>query len=1041
MLTEQQLKQSIELFTAAVDYNMAMHAAFVSTADMVEVDLTVNGTTSKVSVPTYHYLLKTVRQLSDQVAQLQIADDGSDVIQLLSDAGNLTLLYMQKQQFYVQPPMNAKLVKYDYETRPTEFSSADRTALFVDMTDCKLPPDALFVIARLDDGKPMQLPLQFKSTSYDKLANVLQITGSGDTAVYLIDSNDFTVGSKVQCNSTVYEVTAVNGQSIQLSATVPTVAKQIQPGDILYGITENAVCYLEVPISKLASKLTLQVQYMKLLSAEATYDVSNMGDAIHQTLRLPLADVVKGYSAEQAMQTINTGVIPVPSDIDAIIAASKPVIAKTTIRQTNTHQYIHSAVETMVKTNAELMQAKQDIARLEQLINELTVAIVAAGGDVNNNTTLISYAEQLASAKNRYASAQASLTSLNVAAQSVRPEYVATLYCQNVDSADKPIVQYVARYQYLSMTVKDIKNDWHYIYSDRRTVNPNGQLMHDIDNYSALESIELPIHAYEQVAVQVAAILQYGQPIITAQTEWTDTMFLTIPDELLNEVSIDEMFKNAYEAKLYTNIQQAMEAAGVFRHINPNVTYAHKAQEIMFDDVDTIYTKMQTLLNAVATLQSVAATPSLNVYVFYKDQLYSVTQGGQIELVADAYAEAIIAKGKGTQEAADALGYVKEVDFKIFIVNNTTEPVYLHTMLPGDPSQVLGSDYASYQQLPIVILNKDAGNGVEDITSDDASNITADDYSLPTETMLAYRSSSNAAGNVQLNIGADQYCGKAGDKTINANDSIDRAALVGTTLNADSAKQDAVILLNSIFADGTYSGFTVQANKDYPGIGLHAGFPLSYIGKDGTITTIPFNKNNASKDIATACIKAACSMPYVAPEGISAGSTVPFTSGGKGPLAMPTKQPSLFDTLDANVYVDDNLTKTTFKSTCFFIPGVHKYMSGRGSRGAFMFLCTDNIGQFKLPAYGTSNAKQVMPANNAIPGPNVIEIPVRFQARMTDRLGITDITPSVTKASGDILTFEQGQNFSYKKSINVQIKTGVETLSFDITMSMSFLKD
>jgi hypothetical protein len=139
-----------------------------------------------------------------------------------------------------------------------------------------------------------------------------------------------------------------------------------------------------------------------------------------------------------------------------------------------------------------------------------------------------------------------------------------------------------------------------------------------------LNSIQLPIHAYEQLVVQVAAVLQYGQPFLTVQTKWTDSMFLTIPDTLLKEVSIDEMFKNAYEAKLYTNVQQAMEAAGVFRHINPNVTYAHRAQDIQYDNNDTVYTKLQQMLRDISSLQSTAGTVSLNVYIQYNSTLYHV---------------------------------------------------------------------------------------------------------------------------------------------------------------------------------------------------------------------------------------------------------------------------------------------------------------------------------------------------------------------------------------------------------------------------------
>jgi hypothetical protein len=64
MLTEEQLIRTQELFTAAVSYNTCLHAAFVSEDDMIETDLYYNGKTERVSIPTYHYLLRTVEKLA-----------------------------------------------------------------------------------------------------------------------------------------------------------------------------------------------------------------------------------------------------------------------------------------------------------------------------------------------------------------------------------------------------------------------------------------------------------------------------------------------------------------------------------------------------------------------------------------------------------------------------------------------------------------------------------------------------------------------------------------------------------------------------------------------------------------------------------------------------------------------------------------------------------------------------------------------------------------------------------------------------------------
>jgi hypothetical protein len=1038
MLTEEQLIRTQELFTAAVSYNTCLHAAFVSEDDMIETDLYYNGKTERVSIPTYHYLLRTVEKLATMVSQMQIADDGSDVVQLLSTANNLNLLYLQRRQFYVRPPENAKLLYYDYESMPSIFSSADRTVLYIDLTDCKLPMDAQYVIATLDNESPMRLPILFKSTSFDKVCNVLSVTGSGSTAVYTVDSNDLQVGSLVQCNSTVYKVTSISGQSIQLSSEQLTVIKTIQPGDVIYTVSDNAVAMLEVPVSKVHSILTLQVQYMQLLSAKATYPLTNMGEAIHQTLRVPLKDVLRGISSAETMSTVNTAMRAIAEDLNAVVLASTPVVTKTTIRQTNTHQYIHSAIETMVKTNAILVQAKEDIQRLEQLINETTASIIAAGGDVSNNATLLAYNDQLASTKNRYQAAQASLASMNVSAQAVRPEYAATIYCEPNDSAGMPIVQYVARYQYLSFEVKDVPNDWLYAYGDKRTINQDGQLSHPIDDYDILNSIQLPIHAYEQLVVQVAAVLQYGQPFLTVQTKWTDSMFLTIPDTLLKEVSIDEMFKNAYEAKLYTNVQQAMEAAGVFRHINPNVTYAHRAQDIQYDNNDTVYTKLQQMLRDISSLQSTAGTVSLNVYIQYNSTLYQVSNGSQLSLNTEKSYYDMILAGKTGQALQDELGSVATAPFQILIVNNSNETVYLHTMIPGTADTVLSeATWNTYANLPIITSRKDEATGNTIYTAN-----------KPTEAMAAYRGRQNAAGNRTLTISKQEdYC------------RVD----TGVAVNINKALTDGMV--NVLMPDMTESGYTGQDGAlilqgfsgqspilkcrkikyDYPGIGIHVGFPFYAIGATDASGTVPTGKLTAllKEDTEASGLQptdnrllaanlVGLSYPAVKNFGTTASD---YILPGAGTLADDYVQPSIFEAgKQETVYDGTYFASKVFNSVTHFDPEIAKYTSGRASRGAFMFINPKTMSDLQLPTYGTSNAIQVKPDQS-----NAFPIDCTFQARMCDRLGLTDLSSEVTKQDGFLIPSTNGGNFSYTKTMNVSVKTGLQTVIFDITMTMSWL--
>lgn len=1022
MIKDEILKAQ-ELFTAACNYNAAMQAAFVSKDDKVQVTLTYNGKDDVVSIPTLHYLLSQVNKLSRQVSQLQVDDDGSDAVQLLTSTNKLSLLYLQKRQFYVRPPKDAKIVKYDYETMPTEFSSADKTVIVLDMTDCHLPSDAQYVIAKLDDGPIMRLPLQAKTTSFDKLCTVLSVTGEGLGAVYHVDCNDLQVGYKLQCNSTVYEVIAVNGQSIQLSCDQPSALRAISPGDTMYTITDNAVVILEVPISKLATKLTLQVQYMSLLSAEATYDISSMSTALHQTLRVPLQSVLKGLNMNDTRETINTAMRSMPSDLSDIIAKSVPKIVKTTVRQTNAHQYIHSALETMMKTNAILVQAKEDMQRYEELINTTTASIIAAGGDTENNATLLSYNEQLASTKNRYRAAQASLSSMNVAAQAARPEYAATIYCSPNDSADMPVVQYVVRYQYLSFEVKDVKNDWQYAYSNKRLVNQDGVLTHPIDDYDILDSIEIPIHAYEQLVIEVAAVLQYGQPFLNVQTPFTEPVFIQIPTTLLKEVSIDEMFKNAYEAKLYTNIQQALEAAGVYRHINTNVTYAHRAQDIQYDNEDTVYTKMQTLLRDVKALQSVAGAASLLVYVCFDSKFYEVSNNSTIDLKLPSYFSSVFADKTGA-DLQEALGTVFQKSFEIWIVNQSDNLLYLHTMIPGAATNKLSADkYNNYADVPVIELGQDDTKTYNSVPQ--------------TEAMAAYCSRYNSVGNREIIVTDDkEYCRKTGSgKNININDvigshNVANALPEGVSRanvnNSDTTKQDTALIISGV-SGGQVVGRCRKIVQDYPGIGLHVGLPYSYVKQAGKVERLPSEDSIASQLITSPMIAAGNKLGMTFPCINTENWTVTdYARAGAGKLAAPYVQPGI-------IHVDSNNDMINA-----FIPEVHKYTSGRASRGAFLFMSPGKISEMQLPIYGNSNATPVNPGTGKSAA-NAYILHCTFQARMCDRVGITDTTNTPTISNGMLVPATNGSNFSYMKTMNVSVKVGLQTVSFDINVTMPWL--
>lgn len=969
-MNSKQLQQAQELLTAAINYDAAIHAAFVSTAKTVEVDLHYNGQSRRVTVPTYHYLLSQIEQLGKQVAQLQVDDDGSDVVQLLTQTSNLAMVYVQRRQHYVPSPKNARLVAYRKATAESLQLNADSLVLEVDLTDCKLPMDAQIAIISLDDAQPIRLPIMFKDVSANRVATVLSVK---DQESIMIDYDDVLVGDKLAIHGDVYEVLAVKGANLTIKLDGIHARRPIKAGDHVYSVVEKPRSFIEVPITKLASKLSIQVQYMQLLSDKAYYDVSDMKFARHAETGQAISEMLATDSKADALKFASLASKALPSNIDEVLKNSVPTVLKTTVSQTNAHQYMHSALETMVKTNAVLVQAKQDIANIEQII-------VNAGTSVGKET-LQSYHDQLASAKNRYASAQASLASLNVSAQAVRPEYAVTLHCSPTDSAGMPIVQYIVRYQPLSFGVKDVKNDWSYIYSDKRSASLDGRLSHDIDDYSSLSSVQMPIKAYEQIAFQVAAVLAYGQPMLTVQTGWSELQFVQIPDNLLKEVSIDEMFKNAYEAKLYTNVHQAMEAAGVYRHIDPSAQFAHRAQDLQYDNDNTVYTKLQQLDKAIISLKSLQAGSALTVYVRYGSMFYLASNGGQVLITTPSYSSLVLDNAVDKQ---DALGSVASQEMQIIVVNDNQEAMFLHSLIPGSSANVLASDNPDFDALAIV---------------------DSQGEKQPTEGMLLYRIKSNAIGNKDLTIRQPEAYWK---DLKHANAGF-RPGAFGSNVPG-SVSQKTALVVAKVGARPT--AYLRNFDFDYPGIGIHEGFLVN-----GSPVHLPDNESAANAvltDYAKSAYDTAGGFP-----------TCKFTATnpGRGLLAEQHVQ--------AQTLKHDSLV-----SISHFSPE-HKYLSGRASRGAFLYLSPVMVHDMQLAPYGTSNAMQVQPNTK---DSSTVVVPVTFQARMTDRLGLTDVSSKVMTASDGKLTMsDNGENFEYSKTIAVKIKTGIAAMSFDITVTMPLL--
>jgi len=982
MLTEEQILAANELFASAVNYNMAMQSAFVSTDDMVTCKLTVGGKQQSVTIPTWHHILTTVNKLANTVKSMQVSDDGHDVVQLLSQGNQLQLLYLQRKQYYVQKPLGAVIDKFDDETVPTCYSASNKTAMYVNLSACDLPMDATYAIVQLDDDQPMRLPILYKTTCFDKVSTILSVDEDG----VLVDQHSLAEGDTVQVNCTLYNVVSVLGNVVKL-ASQSIATSDLAPGDEIYTITDAVEAYVEVPLVKQVSKMKLQIQYMKLLSAAAEYDIADeVAAGIHAGKQTALKHVLSGKTAEDIRNIVNTASVALPANLSEIVAASKPTISNINITQVNAHQYINSTVEQLQTANAALELAKADIDRYEQLLASPSLS----------SDMILQYKEQLASAQTRYAAAQADINALRVSAQNVSPEYEATIYASSVDAEDKPVMQYVVRYQRLSYDVKELTDNWRYAYSVKRQIDYDGSISSDIDDYSVNNFVRIPIRAYEQLAVQIAAILSYGQPHVTIQTDWSDTVYTQIPTNILKEQSVEDMFKNAYEAKIYSGLQQAMQAAGVYSHIDLTKTYAHKAADIQYDSSMTLLDKLSEITQNIAKLTDVSnAAQNIAVQLIYNGKTYNVTNGSTIEIeIEQSYCTEVFAN-MSPEQVEEALGTIVEHNMQLKIINNGVLPALFSSVIAGMPTEPLNGTILNYCNVGIK---------------------AGDAECAQTYGQAAYAAKSNRQGSQQLVYDHVDNAGYDAD-AYGSNVDHPYTADIGNYNNGQGKLSNVRGLGITNSATGL---FNFQNAPNHSGVAFHIGWPFNTAG-DALNANKEFSSTiDAMTDVETKTIVASI---------LAATAQHPINLHSKNNVQLGYYKYSsvAIGSAAASKIATNVITKPWFDAS-------DKYTSGMSTRGAALFFSPESVGDIRMNVYGITNALSIDPGEA-----KALVLPITWQCRMTDRLGVADgHTGAVILNNGHLSHTSLPSQLTYQKAMSIHLNIGNADFCFDLIVKQNY---
>lgn len=209
-----------------------------------------------------------------------------------------------------------------------------------------------------------------------------------------------------------------------------------------------------------------------------------------------------------------------------------------------------------------------------------------------------------------------------------------------------------------------------------------------------INQIDLPIQQNETIQFRVAAISEVGWPDSPVESEFSEILTVSFPDDLNNvyqENDISAILQAASKEELKITMTNELTSKGLDEHLADQITvdgkvYLHDTQSIIsgFKDENgaqlDLYEYLQSLQDRIKSLEDRInrVKGELEVIVFRNNQEFVITNGSEtvFNIECEDYLESFTGQGIPTGRVYENNIYVIK-DFVVRIKNKSTSPLGL----------------------------------------------------------------------------------------------------------------------------------------------------------------------------------------------------------------------------------------------------------------------------------------------------------------------------------------------------------------------------
>ena len=103
-----------------------------------------------------------------------------------------------------------------------------------------------------------------------------------------------------------------------------------------------------------------------------------------------------------------------------------------------------------------------------------------------------------------------------------------------------------------------------------------------------INQIDIPIRSGEKVEIKVRSISEAGYPYMPLKSEWSNSVIVSFPDNLMSNDSVTTILDNVKSDMTSVILQETLSAAGMYTHISDsNSRYKHNTDNIEYTEIVT----------------------------------------------------------------------------------------------------------------------------------------------------------------------------------------------------------------------------------------------------------------------------------------------------------------------------------------------------------------------------------------------------------------------------------------------------------------------